>query len=75
VPLRIAGNTPLVTVEVNGQPGTFILDTGAQRTVVSPAATRRLGLARDAWVGTTIRGVGGIDRRANADPRSLSLGG
>ncbi|HYZ24738.1 MAG TPA: retroviral-like aspartic protease family protein [Rhodopila sp.] len=75
VPLRVAGDTPLVTVEVNGLAATFILDTGAQRSVVSPAATRRLGIARDAWIGTTIRGVGGIDRRANADPRSLSLGG
>jgi hypothetical protein len=54
---------------------TFILDTGAERSVVTEDAAKRLGLARDPWVGTTMSGIGGIDRRPNADPRSLSLGG
>jgi hypothetical protein len=62
-------------VEVNDSTGTFILDTGAQRSVVTAEAAQRLGLRRDEWVGTTMRGVGGIDRRPNADPRRLSLGG
>ncbi|HQT77847.1 MAG: hypothetical protein B7X08_04785 [Acidocella sp. 20-63-7] len=75
VPLDVAGGTILVTVEVNGLPATFVLDTGAQRSVVTEAAAGRLKLARDAWVGTTMRGLGGIERRPNADPRSLSLGG
>jgi hypothetical protein len=43
--------------------------------VVSEAAVKRLNLARDEWVGTTMGGVGGIERRPNADPSSLSLGG
>jgi hypothetical protein len=64
-----------VPVEVNGITATFILDTGAQRSVVTEAAVRRLNLARDAWVGTTMSGVGGIESRPNADPRSLTLGG
>ncbi|HEX2940338.1 MAG TPA: retroviral-like aspartic protease family protein [Rhodopila sp.] len=75
VPLDIAGATILVTVQVNDQPATFVLDTGAQRSVVTEAAAQRLHLARDPWVGTTMRGVGGIERRPNADPRSLTLGG
>ena len=54
---------------------TFILDTGAQRSVVTQEAVQRLGLSRDEWVGTTMSGIGGIDRRPNAEPRSLSLGG
>ncbi len=70
----IAGGITL-PVEVNGNAATFILDTGAERSMVTPEAVQRLGLARDQWVGTTMSGVGGIDRLANASPRSLSLGG
>ncbi len=75
IPLDVVGGAIIVPVEVNGIAASFILDTGAQRSVVTGEAVRRLGLARDQWVGTTLSGVGGIDRRANADPRSFSLGG
>ena len=75
IPLNITGGAITVPVEVNGITATLILDTGAQRSVVTEAAVQRLGLARDPWVGTTISGVGGIQRRPNANPRSLTLGG
>lgn len=75
VPITMAGRTPLVTVQVDGQPARFILDTGAERSIVSEAAAQRLGLRRDQWVGTTMGGIGGVDRRPNALPRSFSLGG
>jgi Aspartyl protease len=75
VPLGVADNVLTVPVDVNGITATFVLDTGAQRSLVSVEAVQRLGLARDPWVGTTMSGIGGIDRRPNADPRSLSLGG
>lgn len=75
VALRVIGGSVTVPVEVNGITGSFILDTGAERSVVSEEAVRRLGLARDPWVSTTMSGVGGVERRANAVPRSLSLGG
>jgi hypothetical protein len=75
VPLVVTGGAITVPVEVNGVTATFILDTGAQRSVVTEDAVHRLGLARDEWVGTTMSGVGGIESRPNADPRSLTLGG
>lgn len=75
IPLRILGGTIIVPVEVNGVVASFVLDTGAQRSVVTPDAVARLGLARDEWVGTTMSGVGGIDRRPNANPRTLTFGG
>lgn len=75
VPLGPSASAVTVPVEVNGITATFLLDTGASRSVVTGDAVRRLGLARDPWVGTTMSGIGGIDRRPNADPRSLSLGG
>lgn len=75
VPLEIAGTVVLAPVMVNGIPGTFILDTGAAQTVVTPEAVSHFGLALDEWTATTMRGVGGIERRRNADPRSVELGG
>ena len=75
VPVDMAQGAVTVPMEVNGQAATFILDSGAQRSVVSQKAVDRLGLARDEWVGTTMGGVGGIESRPNAKPRSISLGG
>jgi len=75
VALSDSDGTITVPVEVNGITATFILDTGAQRSLVTPAAVDRLGLARDAWVGTTMRGIGGAESRPNANPRTLTLGG
>jgi hypothetical protein len=75
IPLHVTGGQITLPVEVNGLTATFVLDTGAARSVVTAEAVQRLGLARDEWVGTTMGGVGGIDRRPNADPRSLALGG
>src|SRR5262249_21231579 len=51
-----------------------ILDTGAERTLMSEDAVRRLNLERDSWVASAIRGLGGIEERPNALPRSLRLG-
>lgn len=75
VPLTLADGRILVDLEVNGRGATFQLDTGAARSVVTPEAVRRLGLARDRWVGSTIGGIGGIDRRSVADTTSLTLAG
>ncbi len=75
VPLRVINGAVLVEVMVNDRPARMILDTGAQRSVVSKDSVRALDLALDEWVATTLRGVGGLERHRNALPRSLSLGG
>jgi predicted aspartyl protease len=64
-----------VPLLLDGAPAAFVLDTGAERTVLSDAAVRRLGLPRDPWVSSTVGGVGGVEQRANAVTRSLTLGG
>ena len=75
IALGTADNVLTVPVEVNGKRGTFVLDTGAARTLVTRDAVARLGLARDEWVGTTLKGIGGVERLPNALPSSISLGG
>jgi hypothetical protein len=75
VPLQLSGGHLLITVAVNDSETAFIMDTGAERTLMSEEAVRRLGLERDGWVASTILGLGGYERRPNALPRSLRLGG
>ena len=75
VPFTATGGQLLVPLVVNGTPANFVMDTGAERSLVTPDAVRRLGLPLDQWVGTTMHGVGGVVEHQNADPRSLTLGG
>ncbi len=76
IPVQLVQNRPLVELAVNGRAATFLLDTGAERTVFADTAVRELNLARDPWVSSSIRGVGGvIEMTANAAPRSFTLGG
>ena len=73
--LDFAAGSILVPVAVDGRPAAFVLDTGAERSMVSETAARRLDLARDEWDATTMHGVGGDVRRRNAVPRTMALGG
>ena len=74
VPAEALNGNILVTVDVNDEPLTFILDTGAERTLMAEDVVRRLGLERDGWVASAVRGIAGIEERPNALPRSLRLG-
>lgn len=74
VPVEAVNGNILVTVDVNDMPATFILDTGAERTLIGEDVVRRLGLERDSWVASAVRGIAGIEERPNALPRSLRLG-
>ena len=75
VPLDTVAGRFLITMVVNGRNAIFQLDTGAARSVVTPAAVQRLGLRLDQWVDDTIVGVGGVERHRVADPTSLVLAG
>lgn len=74
VPVEATSGNILVTVDVNDVPATFILDTGAERTLMGEDVVRQLGLERDGWVASAVRGIAGIEERPNALPRSLRLG-
>jgi hypothetical protein len=70
-----AGGVFLVPITVNGSTVDFILDTGAERTVIGVQAADRLAIARDEWVSTDMQGTGGRDRRRLGRPQTLTLGG
>jgi hypothetical protein len=74
VPVDAVDGHIMVTVAVNDVAATFILDTGADRTLMGEDVVRRLGVERDGWVASTVRGIAGIEERPNALPRSLRLG-
>ncbi|HET7882331.1 MAG TPA: aspartyl protease family protein, partial [Acetobacteraceae bacterium] len=65
VPVELINGNMLVTVQVNDAPALFILDTGAERTLMGEEAVRGLNLERDSWVASAIRGLGGIEERPN----------
>ncbi len=60
---------------INGVQENFVLDTGAERTVISPQAAVRVGLVRDEWVTADMQGVGGRDANRLGRPRTLTFGG
>lgn len=69
VPMTRHGDTHLtVDGQVNDVPGTFILDTGAGRTVIDRAAQSRFDEGRDAIVGGQATGAGGSGLDISALP-------
>lgn len=75
VPLQTDGYC-IVPVTLAGQSVRMVLDTGAERSVLTRATVARLGLSLDDWVGTSMRGAGGrLDQHRNVIVPSLALGG
>jgi len=75
VPVRLVAGVPVVDVQVNDATLPFVLDTGAQRSLVTEATVQRAALRLDDWAETTVKGISGYERHRNADPASLALGG
>jgi hypothetical protein len=66
----------LVSARINGGgPVTLVLDTGAERTLVAPAALVRLGLTLPNTLEATIRGVAGTTQADVVSIESLEVGG
>jgi Aspartyl protease len=74
VPVDLVAGRVLVSLLVNGSPVTVILDTGADRTLLTEATVQQLGVKLDEWASSTVVGVGGYERHRNADPQTLTLG-
>jgi predicted aspartyl protease len=75
VPLTVMDGLFVATAEIDHMPVRLVLDTGAEQSLLTEAAVRRLGLALDPWVGSTMRGIGGIERHQDAVASLVVLGG
>lgn len=75
MPVTMAGGVPLVLVTIAGRPATMVLDTGAQRTLLTKSAVTRLGLRSDARQITVISGVGGSSRNFPTILTGFNVGG
>ena len=75
LPLRVEGNVPLVTADINGRPATLVLDTGSDVTVLNRRAAERLGVSWTERAPVAIGGPGGSASAFAATLPSLSLRG
>jgi hypothetical protein len=77
IPMETHGNLLFVRAQVLGAPVVLLLDTGAQRTLLTEAAVDRLHLPRDYHHATRMSGIGSSPTAAwNARlPEGLTLGG
>ena len=75
VPATIVAGVPVVSAQVNGTELPFILDTGAQRSLITDAGVQRARVRLDEWASTMVKGISGYERHRNADPASLQLNG
>jgi predicted aspartyl protease len=72
--LSLRHDIPLVQATVDGTEVTLILDTGAERTLLTDAAVARLGLPRDAAHVDRVVGIGPTSEAAEAEARRFGLG-
>ncbi len=75
MPLRHEHRLLTVPVGINGQWVRMLVDTGAERTMITEETAERLKLPRDARFQTRSGGVGGVTQSADARIDSLVLGG
>ncbi len=75
VPVAISRATPLVQAQINGTPVTLLLDTGAERVLLTQEAVQRLGLAVDPRRTFTESGAGGSFTSAAALVRNFEFAG
>jgi predicted aspartyl protease len=75
IALSVERRSPFVSLLIGGGPATFLLDTGAERTILSEAAARRLGLAAHYTYSRPIMGFAGAVATGEVHPDNVVLGG
>lgn len=73
--LHETSGLPIVEVRINGQPVKMIADTGAQRSLLTEAAAKRLHLPRDVGRFSQTVGVGGSTTEWDVTLDQLVIGG
>ena len=69
------GNVPVVTLGINGSPASFLFDTGAERTVLTAAAAKRLGVVPHFEYARRMRSLGSAVAGGDARLQTVNLGG
>jgi hypothetical protein len=76
MPAEVHGNLVFVRAEISGQPVNLLVDTGAERTLLTEATVDRLKLPRDTHHETRTQGIGSPTASWDALlPDGLTLGG
>jgi predicted aspartyl protease len=76
LPLEARGNMLFTEARIDGKPVTLLVDTGAERTLLTEAAVERLHLARDLQHATRTYGIGSPTATWDAKlPNGMVLGG
>ncbi len=74
LPYQINHGHPVVDAQIDGKPASFIFDTGAFTTVLTPAAAKRLGLRQDGAASGEVIGLGGTRATRHYRANELRLG-
>lgn len=74
LPVALVRGFLLVPGELNGNRAMFVVDTGAEATMVTPQAATEFGLDRDRAHRTIIHGIGGQITTFNARVMSFAIG-
>ena len=75
LPLSVNHRLLTVPVGINGQAVSMLVDTGAERTMITEETAERLKVTRDPRFMTRSGGVGGVTQSADARVDSFVLGG
>lgn len=74
VPVFLRGGLPVIGAEIAGGTLRLVIDTGAERTLLTAAAVRRLGLRRDPGRVTRTGAVGGVSSGGDAVADAIQIG-
>ncbi len=72
LPVTMIGTRPTVTLYINGQPARFLVDSGADLSLIDPAAAAALGL-KTVLIDEYVKGVGGEVQMSLTTVKSLGL--
>lgn len=74
VAVDMAHGVPLVSMTIDGVHVSLVLDTGAERTLLTTAAVRQLGLAEHNAYVRTVAGLGGRVTAGEVRPKQMAAG-
>jgi predicted aspartyl protease len=75
LPITFVSDLPVISLMVRNEPVSFILDTGAERTIIAPALAKRLHLRQDRAYPRQLRSLGGAVTGGDVELPGLAAAG